>query len=354
MVPAAIVDDELDELVAAARAGRHRHRRRQLVLPRRHPPRQGAQGRGHPLRRRRHQRRRVGPRARLLPDDRRRAGRRRAPRADLRGARAGRRAPPTRTPGREGEPAPPSRATCTAARTAPGHFVKMVHNGIEYGIMAAYAEGLNILQHANVGKRPARRRRRDDAAARARALPVRLRPADDRRGMAARQRDRLLAARPDRRGAARGPDARPSSRPRVGLRRGPLDDLAAIDEGVPAPVLTTALFARFSSRGEADFADKRALGDAPRVRRPRREAARRMGASRYRRSTASGPGGHRPPPTSWRTATGDARSRRAERCQVALAGGSTPKRTYERLGRWRRAGLGPGRAVVGDERDVPD
>ena len=47
--------------------------------------------------------------------------------------------------------APPSTATCTAARTAPGHFVKMIHNGIEYGVMAAYAEGLNVLKHANIG-----------------------------------------------------------------------------------------------------------------------------------------------------------------------------------------------------------
>ena len=45
-----------------------------------------------------------------------------------------------------------STATCTAGRPAPGHFVKMVHNGIEYGLMAAYAEGLNILHHANIGK----------------------------------------------------------------------------------------------------------------------------------------------------------------------------------------------------------
>ena len=60
---------------AAPRAGRHPHRRRQLLLHRRHPARQGARGEGHPLRRRRHQRRRLGPGARLLHDDRRRAGR---------------------------------------------------------------------------------------------------------------------------------------------------------------------------------------------------------------------------------------------------------------------------------------
>ena len=73
--------------------------------------------------------------------------------------------------------APPSRATSTAARTAPGHFVKMVHNGIEYGVMAAYAEGLGILRDANIGKQQHDDRRRDDAAARPRALPVRPQPA---------------------------------------------------------------------------------------------------------------------------------------------------------------------------------
>ena len=133
----------------------------------------------------------------------------------------------------------------------------MVHNGIEYGLMAAYAEGLNILRHANVGKQRARRRRRDDAAARPRATTStssNLRR--HRRGLAPRQRDRLVAARPDRQRAARG------SRP--GSFAGRVSDsgegrwtiTAAIDEAVPAPVLSAALFERFSSRGEADFADK--------------------------------------------------------------------------------------------------
>ena len=78
-----------------------------------------------------------------------------------------------------------------------GHFVKMVHNGIEYGIMAAYAEGLGVLRAANVGKQTHARRRRDHAVARPRALSVRPQSARHRRGMAARQRDRLVAAGPD-------------------------------------------------------------------------------------------------------------------------------------------------------------
>ena len=73
-------------------------------------------------------------------------------------------------------PPPPSRATCTAGPPGAGHFVKMVHNGIEYGLMAAYAEGFNVLRHANVGKRGRRPRgRRDGAAARPAVLPVRHR-----------------------------------------------------------------------------------------------------------------------------------------------------------------------------------
>ena len=57
-----------------------------------------------------------------------------------------------RTPGARRSAAPPSRATCTAGRSGAGHFVKMVHNGIEYGVMAAYAEGLAVLRSANIGK----------------------------------------------------------------------------------------------------------------------------------------------------------------------------------------------------------
>ena len=102
----------------------------------------------------------------------------------------------------------------------------------------------------------ARGRRRDRAARPARVLPVRPRPARGRRGLAARQRDRLLAARPDRRGDAG------IARPRDFAGRvsdsgeGRWTSIAAIDEGVPAPVLTTALYERFSSRDLDDFGDK--------------------------------------------------------------------------------------------------
>jgi 6-phosphogluconate dehydrogenase len=137
-----------------------------------------------------------------------------------------------------------------------GHFVKMVHNGIEYGIMAAYAEGFNILRHADVGVK--------QQAIDAETTPLRnpeqyqftFNLADIaelwRRGSvisswlldltaAALLKDPTLSGF-----AGRVSD---SGEGRWTIK-------AAIDEAVPAPVLTTALYSRFSSRGEADFADK--------------------------------------------------------------------------------------------------
>jgi 6-phosphogluconate dehydrogenase len=137
-----------------------------------------------------------------------------------------------------------------------GHFVKMVHNGIEYGLMAAYAEGLNILRHANVGKR--------DQAVDAETTPLRdpelyqydFDLADIaevwRRGSVVASwlldltAEALIASPSLSKFSGRVSD---SGEGRWTIR-------AAIDEGTPAPVLTEALYARFSSRGEADFADK--------------------------------------------------------------------------------------------------
>ncbi len=120
MVPAAVVEKTLADLLPAARSGRHPGRRRQLLLRRRYPPRQGAAREGHPLRRFGHQRRRLGTRARLLPDDRRRKAVVAASRSDFRHARAWhrrhRRAP---RHARKLAPAPPSTATCIAGPTAP-------------------------------------------------------------------------------------------------------------------------------------------------------------------------------------------------------------------------------------------
>ena len=108
-----------------------------------------------------------------------------------------------RTPGREKVGGTAEHGYLHCGPSGAGHFVKMVHNGIEYGLMAAYAEGLNILRHANVGKQKRDRRCRNDSAAPPRTLSVRSEPGRHRRGLAPRQRDRLVAAGPGRHRAAR-------------------------------------------------------------------------------------------------------------------------------------------------------
>jgi len=137
-----------------------------------------------------------------------------------------------------------------------GHFVKMVHNGIEYGIMAAYAEGFNILQHANVGKQG----REIDAE----TTPLRnpefyqydINVADVaelwRRGSVIGSWLLDLTALALR----KSPDLANFSGHVSDSGEGRWTVTAAIDEAVPAPVLSAALFARFSSRGEDDFAEK--------------------------------------------------------------------------------------------------
>jgi 6-phosphogluconate dehydrogenase len=162
-----------------------------------------------------------------------------------------------RTRGRAGEPSAAEQGYLHCGPPGAGHFVKMVHNGIEYGIMAAYAEGFNILRHANVGKQ-------GGLTADAETAP--LRDAQyyqydiDVAGVAELWRRgsvvaswlldltaSALAASPDLEGfAGRVSDS----------GEGRWTVLAAVDEGVPANVLTTALYERFSSRGEADFADQ--------------------------------------------------------------------------------------------------
>ena len=162
-----------------------------------------------------------------------------------------------RTPGREkvvGSTAEHGYLHC--GPNGAGHFVKMVHNGIEYGLMAAYAEGLNILRHANVGK--------EQHVADAETTPLRhpeiyqydfnLSDIAEvwRRGSVVASWLLDLTA-----GALVGDPELKNFAGRVsdsGEGRWTVD--AAIDEGVPANVLSAALFARFTSRGQADFADK--------------------------------------------------------------------------------------------------
>ena len=128
-----------------------------------------------------------------------------------------------RTLGRTGEPGPAEQGYLHCGPAGAGHFVKMVHNGIEYGVMAAYAEGLAILTEGQRRRRRAGARRRDHAAARPLGLPLRHRHRRGRRGVAARQRDLVVAARPGRDRAARGSGARGLLGPRLRLGRGALD-----------------------------------------------------------------------------------------------------------------------------------
>ena len=161
-----------------------------------------------------------------------------------------------RTPGREKIDGTAEQGYLHCGPNGAGHFVKMVHNGIEYGIMAAYAEGMGILRAANVGKRT--------HAADAETTPLRdpehyqydLNLPDIaevwRRGsvIASWLLD-LTASALIKDPALKGFEGRVSD-----SGEGRWTIKAAIDEAVPAHVLSAALYERFSSRGEADFADK--------------------------------------------------------------------------------------------------
>lgn len=161
-----------------------------------------------------------------------------------------------RTPGRESVGGSAELGYLHCGPSGAGHFVKMIHNGIEYGVMAAYAEGLNILRHANVGKQ--------EHAVDAETTPLRnpelYRYDLDLRDIAEvwRRGSVIASWLLDLTAAALTKD------PALANFAGRVSDSgegrwtikAAVDSAVPAPVLSTALFARFSSRGEATFADK--------------------------------------------------------------------------------------------------
>ncbi|MDP9335353.1 MAG: 6-phosphogluconate dehydrogenase (decarboxylating), partial [Actinomycetota bacterium] len=137
-----------------------------------------------------------------------------------------------------------------------GHFVKMVHNGIEYALMASYAEGLTILHHANVGSQP----RAADAETAPLTDPDHYRYDLDipkvaevwRRGsvVASWLLDLTAAALHE------SPDLSEFSGRVSDSGEGRWTVTAAIDEGVPAPVIATALFDRFISQGSADYTNK--------------------------------------------------------------------------------------------------
>jgi 6-phosphogluconate dehydrogenase len=161
-----------------------------------------------------------------------------------------------RTPGRPSGRGTAEEGYLHCGPNGAGHFVKMVHNGIEYGLMAAYAEGLGILRSANVGKR--------SHAMDAETTPLRD-PENYRYDL-----DLSEITEVWRRGSVVASwlldltAAALTGDPTLSAFAGHVSDSgegrwtikAAVDEAVPAPVLTTALYARFSSRGEADFQDK--------------------------------------------------------------------------------------------------
>jgi 6-phosphogluconate dehydrogenase len=161
-----------------------------------------------------------------------------------------------RTPGRDKVGGTAELGYLHCGANGAGHFVKMVHNGIEYGVMAAYAEGLGVLRSANIGKQT-------------HAIDAETTPLRD---PAQYQYDMNLSdiAEVWRRGSVvaswlldltaiallKDPALSKFSGHVSDSGEGRWTIKAAIDEGVPVPVLTTALYERFSSRGEADFQDK--------------------------------------------------------------------------------------------------
>jgi 6-phosphogluconate dehydrogenase len=161
-----------------------------------------------------------------------------------------------RTPGREKFGGTAEQGYLHCGPSGAGHFVKMVHNGIEYGIMAAYAEGMGILRAANVGKQE----HVVDAETTPLRDPEHYRYDLDLRDVAEvwRRGSVIASWLLDLTAAALLDD------PSLSKFSGRVSDSgegrwtikAAIDEAVPAPVLTTALYARFASRGETDFQDK--------------------------------------------------------------------------------------------------
>jgi 6-phosphogluconate dehydrogenase len=161
-----------------------------------------------------------------------------------------------RTPGRSGEPSQAEHGYYHCGPNGAGHFVKMVHNGIEYGLMAAYAEGLNIVANADVGKRQ-------------QVLDAETAPLE-RPELYQYEIDTAEVAEVWRRGSVVGSwlldltaQALMES-PMLEEFTGRVSDsgegrwtsIAAIEAGVPAPVLTTALYSRFSSRGLDDFENR--------------------------------------------------------------------------------------------------
>jgi 6-phosphogluconate dehydrogenase len=161
-----------------------------------------------------------------------------------------------RTPGRDGDPTPAEQGYLHCGPSGAGHFVKMVHNGIEYGVMAAYAEGLNILRNADAGKAE----REVDAETAPLEHPEYYQYDLDlpdvaevwRRGSVIGSWLLDLTAQALR----ESPELSDYAGRVSDSGEGRWTSIAAIEEGVPVPVLSSALYSRFASRGLDDFADK--------------------------------------------------------------------------------------------------
>ena len=161
-----------------------------------------------------------------------------------------------RTPGKRGEPGTAEQGYLHCGPNGAGHFVKMVHNGIEYGLMAAYAEGLNIIKHADIGLHQAEQDAETTPLRDPDAYKYQIDIAEVtevwRRGsvVASWLLDLTAAA------LAVDPDLSEFGGRVSDSGEGRWTALAAIDEGVPAPVISTALYSRFESRDNADYANK--------------------------------------------------------------------------------------------------
>jgi 6-phosphogluconate dehydrogenase len=161
-----------------------------------------------------------------------------------------------RTPGRDGDPSPEEQGWLHCGPTGAGHFVKMVHNGIEYGLMQAYAEGMNVLKHANIGLH----------AQETDAETTPLRDPDYYKY----ELDVAAIAELWRRGSVvaswlldltaqalhESPDLDDYAGHVSDSGEGRWTVQAAVETGVPAPVLAASLFDRFASRGEADWGNR--------------------------------------------------------------------------------------------------
>ena len=161
-----------------------------------------------------------------------------------------------RTPGRKGPHAPEEKGWLHCGPTGAGHFVKMVHNGIEYGLMQAYAEGLNVLKHANIGLHA----QENDAETTPLRNPDHYKYEIDvaavselwRRGSVVSSWLLDLTAQ----ALQESPDLDEYAGRVSDSGEGRWTVIAAIEEGVPAPVLASSLFDRFASRGESDWGNR--------------------------------------------------------------------------------------------------